>query len=258
LLGSALDHLLGWRFEFVFVIIFAVGTLGAYVSIIGETNSSASGLVTPAVVGACYLGLIRDARFVVPARTAALLMAGLFAVFSATPRVVLEQFRFLPATLGLLCAGVVIVVFAASMLSPGLSARLGLYRAMLIGLGVTAIGGVALLLAVLMAPDSFLPFLLTETIFVVGVGIASPLASTAALLPFGDRAGIAAALFGFAQMAGAAAGALLASVISGDPALGLGIVLTLTALLSLFLHGRIGRKHAAYRLYDPQAAETRG
>ena len=153
LLGSALDHFFGWRSEFAFVAIFAVCALLAYAALIGETNWSANGSVNPVAVGASYLGLIRDARFVVPARTAGLLIAGLFAVFSAAPRVLLEHFRFSPVTLGLLFAGVVVVVFGASMLAPRLSARFGLHRAMLVGLGVTATGGVALLFAVLLAKE---------------------------------------------------------------------------------------------------------
>jgi len=241
LVGSALDHFLGWRSEFVFVAIFAICALLAYATLIGETNWSA-GSVNPLAVGGSYLGLIRDVRFVVPAGTGSLMMAGLFAVFSGTPRVLLEHFGFSPVELGLLFAGVVFMVFGASMLAPRLSARLGLYRATLVGLGSTVIGAIALLLAVLIAKDSFLPFLFAAAIFVVGVGIVSPLSSAAALSPFGNKAGVAAALFGFAQMAGAACGALLAAVLSSDPALGLAMVLALASPLAMILHGRAGRR----------------
>ena len=202
LVGSALDHFFGWRSEFVFVAIFAICALLAYATLIGETNWSANRSVNPLAVGGSYLGLIRDARFVVPTRTAGLMMVGLFAIFSAAPRVLLEHFGFSPVTLGLLFAGVVVLVFGASMLAPRLSAWLGLYRATLIGLGSTAIGAIALLFAVLVAKNSFPPFLFAAAIFLFGVGIASPLSSAAALSPFGHKAGVAAALFGFAQMAG--------------------------------------------------------
>jgi MFS transporter, DHA1 family, multidrug resistance protein len=245
LVGSALDHFLGWRSEFVFVAIFASCALLAYAIFIGETNESTNGSVNPLAVGASYLGLLRDARFVVPARTSSLLMAGLFAVFSAAPRVFLEHFGFSPVALGLLFAAVVALVFGASMLAPGLSARLGFYRATLVGLGFTVIGAVALLLAVLVARNAFLPFVSSAAIFLSGVGIASPLSSAAALSPFGNKAGVAAALFGFAQMAGAACGALLAAVLSSDPALGLAIVLALASPLAMILHGREGRLSVA-------------
>ena len=237
LVGSALDHLFGWRSEFAFVAVFAICAGAAYVAFVGETKAAPDGSLHPLSVAGCYLGLIRDARFVAPARTAGLLMAGLFAVFSGTPRVLLEGFGLSPVTLGLLFAGVVFLVFGAGMLAPRLSARFGLYHATLVGLGSAVVGGVALLLAVLVARNSLLPFLAAASVFLFGLGIASPLSSAAALSPFGDRAGAAAALFGFSQMAGAACGASLAAVIASDPAIGLGIVLALTSLLALVLHG---------------------
>ena len=123
-----------------------------------------------------------------PARTSSLLMAGLFAIFSAAPRVFLEQFGFSPVELGLLFAAVVVLVFGASMLGPGLSARLGFYRATLVGLGFTVMGAIALLLAVLVTRNAFLPFVLGAAIFLSGLGIASPLASAAALSPFKYKA----------------------------------------------------------------------
>jgi DHA1 family bicyclomycin/chloramphenicol resistance-like MFS transporter len=235
LLGGALDHFLGWRSEFIFVAIFAVCTVTAYVSFVGETIRSARSSMNPLTIASSYLALIRDIRFVVPARTAGLLMIGLFAIFSSAPRLLVESFGFSPITLGLLFAAVVFVVFAAGMLATRLSARLGLYRATVVGLAISVTGGATLLLASLVAKGSFLPFITTTAIFLLGLGIASPLSSAAALSPFGNKAGVAAALLGFAQMAGGALGTLLAAAISSDPALGLGIVVSLASPLALIL-----------------------
>jgi DHA1 family bicyclomycin/chloramphenicol resistance-like MFS transporter len=238
LLGSTLDQLFGWRSEFVFVAVFALCTAVAYVTFVGETRGGAASSLNPLKIADSYLGLLRDARFVAPARTAGLLMAGLFAVFSSAPRVLLEGFGLAPITLGLLFAGVVFLVFGAGMMAPGLSARFGSHRATSLGLGLTVAGGAALLVTVLLAKDSLPPFLLAASIFLFGVGIASPLSSAAALSPFGEKAGVAAALFGFSQMAGAACGASQAALLANDPAIGLGIVLALTSLLALILHWR--------------------
>ena len=237
LLGSALDHLFGWRSEFAIVAVFAICAGAAYLAFVGETKAGSDSSLHPLSVAGSYLGLVRDARFAAPARTAGLLMAGLFAVFSGAPRVLLEGFGLSPVMLGLLFACVVFLVLAAGMLAPRLSARFGLYRATLVGLGLAVVGGMALLLAVLVARNSLLPFFVTASIFLFGLGIASPLSSAAALSPFGDKAGAAAALFGFSQMSGAACGAWLAVVLDSDPAVGLGAVLALTSLLALVLHG---------------------
>jgi len=245
LLGGALDHFLGWRSEFIFVAVFAACTVTAYVSFVGETIRSARSSMNPLTIASSYLALIRDIRFVVPARTAGLLMVGLFAIFSSAPRLLVESFGFSPITLGLLFAAIVFVVFAAGMLATRLSARLGLYRATVVGLAITVIGGATLLLAGLVAKGSFLPFITATAIFLLGLGIATPLSSAAALSPFGNKAGIAAALLGFAQMAGGALGTLLAAAISSDPALGLGIVASLASPLALILCWLGGRPSRA-------------
>ena len=124
--------------------------------------------------------------------------------------------------------------------APKLSALFGPYRAMMIGLGIAVMGGIALLLAVVLARESFLLFLVAVAIFLFGVGIASPLSSASALSPFGDKAGVAAALLGFSQMAGGAIGASLTAAVSSDPAIAIGTVLPLASLLALILYGRAG------------------
>jgi len=172
-------------------------------------------------------------------------MAGLFAIFSAAPRVLLEHYGFAPVTLGLMFASVVVLVLVSSMLAPKLSAALGHYRATLIGLGFNVAGAVALVVVALVAKDSFPPFIVSAATFLFGVGIVSPLASAAALSPFADKAGITAALFGFTQMGGAACGAMLAAIVSSDPALGLAIVLVVASPLAMILHGRDGRRSGA-------------
>jgi len=241
LLGGALGHFFGWRSEFVFVAVFAICAVTSYTTFVGETIRSARTSMNPLTIAGSYLALIRDIRFFVPARTAGLIMVGLFAIFSSAPRVLVEGFGFSPITLGLLFAAVVFVVFGAGMLATRLSARLGLHRATTVGLGITVIGGTALLLAVVVAKDSFPPFLVATAIFLLGLGIASPLLSAAALSPFGNKAGVAAALLGFTQMAGGASGALLAAAISSDPASGLGIVLSLASSLALIQY-RLARR----------------
>ena len=158
LVGSALDHFLGWRSEFVFVAVFVACAAVAYVMFVGETKGPTDSSLNPVKIAGSYLALVRDERFAGPARTASLLIAGLFAVFSAVPRVLLEGFAFSPIALGLLFAGVVFLVFGAGMLAPRLSARFGSHDAMFIGLGLTVVGGIALFLSVVVAKNSLLPF----------------------------------------------------------------------------------------------------
>jgi len=235
LLGGALDHYFGWRSEFVLVGAFAaIGALG-YDAVLGETHHSTRTPLNPLAIAQNYLGLIADRRFLVPAATVSLIMGGLFAMFSAAPRVLIEGLHFTPIQLGLFFAGTVMVVFAAGMLATRLAPRFGLDRSISGGLPVAATGSIGILLVSLFNP-TFLPFLGAIAIFLLGMGIVNPLGTAQALSPFGEKAGAASALLGFWQMMVAAIGVWLAATISHEAMFALGVVLAAASLVALGLY----------------------
>ncbi len=235
LLGGALDHSFGWRSEFVFVGIFAAIAAVAYGVVLGETHRSTRTPLNPRAIAKSYLGLSADRRFLVPAATVALIMGGLFAMFSAAPRVLIEGLGFTPIQLGLFFAGTVMIVFGAGMLATKLAPRFGLDRSVEVGLLLAATGSIAILL-VSMFDARFVPFLGAMSVFLLGMGIVSPLGTAQALSPFGEKAGAASALLGFSQMMGAATGVWLAATISHEAMFALGIVLSVASLMALLLY----------------------
>jgi MFS transporter, DHA1 family, multidrug resistance protein len=235
LLGGALDHYFGWRSEFALLAVFAgLGAL-AYGTVFGETHHATRTPLDPLAIARNYIGLIADRRFVVPAATVSLIMGGLFSVFSAAPRVLIEAMHFTPIQLGWFFAGTVLIVFAAGMLATKLAPRYGLDGSIRAGLFVTATGSIAMLLVSLYSP-SFLPFLGAMSVFLLGMGIVNPLGTAQALSPFGAKAGAASALVGFWQMMTAAIGVWLAATISHDALYALGVVLTVFSLAAVGLY----------------------
>jgi DHA1 family bicyclomycin/chloramphenicol resistance-like MFS transporter len=235
LLGGALDHYFGWRSEFVFVGAFAAIAALAYDLVFGETHHATRTPLNPLAIAKTYLGLIVDRRFVVPAATVSLIMGGLFAMFSAAPRILIEGLHFTPIQLGLFFAGTVMVVFAAGMLATRLAPRFGLDRSIKGGLLTAAIGSAAILLVSIFTP-TFLPFLSAMSVFLLGMGIVNPLGTAQALSPFGEKAGAASALVGFWQMMSAAIGVWLAATVSPQAMFALGAVLTAASLVAVLLY----------------------
>jgi DHA1 family bicyclomycin/chloramphenicol resistance-like MFS transporter len=235
LLGGALDHAFGWRSEFAFVGVFGAIGAAAYAAVLGETHRSTRIPLNPAAIARTYLGLATDRRFLIPAATVGLIMGGLFAMFSAAPRVLIEALHFTPIQLGLFFAGTVMIVFAAGMLATKLAPRLGLDRSVRAGLAAAAAGSVALLAVSIFNP-TFLPFLGAMCVFLLGMGVVNPLGTAQALSPFGEKAGAASALLGFWQMMGAAIGVWLAATVSHQAMFALGIVLTIASLLALGIY----------------------
>lgn len=237
LLGGALDHTFGWRSEFVLVAAFAALGAVTYATVLGETHRSTRIPLNPVAIGRTYISLLADRRFVVPAATVSLIMGGLFAVFSAAPRVLIEGLRFSPIQLGLFFAGTVLIVFAAGMLATRLAPRLGLDRAIRSGLFAAALGSIGML-AIAQVSPSFLPFLGAMSVFLLGMGIVNPLGTAQALSPFGEKAGAASALLGFWQMMNAAIGVWLAATVSSEAMFALGTVLAAFSLVALALYTR--------------------
>jgi DHA1 family bicyclomycin/chloramphenicol resistance-like MFS transporter len=235
LLGGALDHAFGWRSEFAFLAAFAgLGAL-AYGMVFGETHLATRTPLDLQAIAKTYLALLRDRRFVVPAATVSLILGALFSIFSAAPRVLIEAMHFTPIQLGLFFAGTVLIVFAAGMLATRLAPRYGLDRSIRGGLFAAAAGSLAMLLISLYSP-SFLPFLAAMSVFLLGMGIVSPLGTAQALSPFGDKAGAASALIGFSQMMTAAIGVWLAATISPNALFALGVVLMVFSLVAVALY----------------------
>ena len=235
LLGGALDHYFGWRSEFALVGAFAAIAALGYDTVLGETHHATRTPLNPLAIAQNYLGLIADRRFLVPAATVSLILGGLFAMFSAAPRILIEGLKFTPIQLGLFFAGTVLVVFAAGMLATKLAPRFGLDRSIRGGLVVTATGSIGILLVSLLHP-TFLPFLGAMAVFLLGMGIVNPLGTAQALSPFGEKAGAASALLGFWQMMVAAIGVWLAATISHEAMFALGVVLAIASLVALGLY----------------------
>src|SRR6202140_1277050 len=235
LLGGTLDHYFGWRSEFAFIGVFAAIAAIAYGSVFAETHHSTRIPLNPLAIAKTYGGLVADPRFLIPAATVSLIMGGLFAMFSAAPRILIEALHFTPIELGLFFAGTVLIVFAAGMLATRLAPRFGLDRSIRGGLVAAATGSIAILL-VASFNATFLPFLGAMCVFLLGMGIVNPLGTAQALSPFGEKAGAASALVGFWQMMGAAIGVFLAATLSREAMFALGIVLTVASLVAVGLY----------------------
>lgn len=235
LIGGLLDVTSGWRSEF-----FAVGLFGAvvafsYFKYVGETHRADGNVsMQPASIARGYWGLITDLRFIAPAGAIGLFMGAIFAIFSGSPRILIEGLGFSPIQVGMFFATTVFAVFASGMAAPRIAIRLGHARATIIGLGIATLGGVALL-ATHWADHTIWTYFIPVMIFLTGFGMVSPLVTATALQPFGDRAGLASALLGFLQMAGAAIGVVLTASIA-SATLAIGAVQAMLTILGLILY----------------------
>ncbi len=212
--------------------------MAAFIRYVGETHSfGVKASMQPLAIAKVYWDLATDIRFIAPAGTIGLFMGAIFAMFSVTPRVLIDGLGYTPLQLGVFFAATVFVVFGSGIFAPRLARMIGHTRATIVGLAIAAFGG-ALLLVCHFLPHTLWGYLLPVIVFLSGFGMVSPLATATTLQPFGDRAGSASALLGFLQMGGASVGvAVTASIASATLAIGIvQAALTLSGLC-LYLIG---------------------
>jgi len=224
LLGSAMEYGPGWRASFALVAVLGLVLALAYVATVGETHpADRRAAATPAAVLRGYADLARDVRFIGPASAVSVVIGGLYAIFAATPAMLMGRLGLSALQLGLFFACTVFVVFAAGMLAPRLAHRFGAAGVARSGCAVALAGALTLLAG---GEDGGLPqYTAAVALYLFGMGLVNPLGTAMALGPFSRQAGLASALLGGLQMACAGAMTALASLAGGSPALTLGGVL---------------------------------
>ncbi|MFT6670055.1 MAG: DHA1 family bicyclomycin/chloramphenicol resistance-like MFS transporter [Afipia broomeae] len=235
LIGGFLDATTGWRSEFLVVGLFGAAVAFCYFRYVGETHRPDGKIsIQLSAILRGYWGLLTDLRFIAPAGAMGLYMGALFAMFSVSPRVLIDGLGFSPIQVGTFFATTVLAVFASGMAAPRVALRLGHARATIIGLAIATLGGLTLLAAHWTAP-SIWTYFIPVMVFLTGFGMVAPLVTATALQPFGDRAGLASALLGFLQMAGASIGVVLTASIA-SPTLAVGVVQAALTMLGLILY----------------------
>lgn len=232
LLGSLAYETLGWRAIFILVALLAGLLALGYAMGMGETLPVHRRQRTSlrAVLGG-YASLLGDGRFLFPAISVSMVLGGLYAFFGAAPAVLMGTMRLSSLELGFFFAGTVFVVFFAGLAAPRLAAWAGGRRVAVLGSGIAIAGAAGL--AWTGASGSFPSFTLAVAVFLLGMGLVSPLGTAMALQPFGARAGLASALLGFLQMLCAAIGTALVAILDLPAAEALGLVMTLGSILAL-------------------------
>lgn len=231
LLGSAMEYGPGWRASFALVAVLGLVLALAYVATVGETHpADRRAAATPAAVLRGYADLARDVRFIGPASAVSVVIGGLYAIFAATPAMLMGRLGLSALQLGLFFACTVFVVFAAGMLAPRLAHRFGAARVARSGCAVALAGALILLAG---GEDSGLSqFTAAVALYLFGMGLVNPLGTALALGPFSRQAGLASALLGGLQMACAGGMTALASLAGGSPTLILGGVLAGASVLA--------------------------
>lgn len=220
LLGSVLASLpAGWQGAFVFLFVFASVVLAGVWFGFRETHHARDPHAIHVLrLLSNYRALVRDRRYLGFALVLAFTYGALFAFISSAPLYVVGRMGLSPREYGFfffvivagLCAG---VVAARSMSRHG-----DFGRTLQIGLGLSLAAALVALMLAWAAGPTLLGLLLPQLPLTFGAGLVIPSAVAGAVIPQGQRSGLAAGLLGFLQMVGGALfGYLAVRLYAGTP-----------------------------------------
>jgi len=226
MVGTAIHTHFGW--QALFGVLCAYGVIVAVVvwRYLPETLAAPSPHATLRHTTQTYLRMLGHRRFMGYSLAGGIAQAGMFAYIASSSFVFLEAYGLTPAHYALLFGAVAIGLITASQVNSRLLRRIAAERLLRTALWVF-LGASAALLAVTLTrfggPWSAGAALLLA---IGSLGFSFPNSIAAAMSPFGDRAGMAAALLGSLQFSFAG----IASYVAGRSFDGTGVPMALVIL----------------------------
>jgi MFS transporter, DHA1 family, multidrug resistance protein len=192
--------------------------------------------------------LLTDARFIGYALSGGLAFGALFAYISGSPFVLQGIYGVSPQTFSVIFATNALGFVIASQINGSLVGRIPPARLLAAGLIMSATGGIAVLLVVLIGGLSLLALLVPLFLLVSSVGFIVPNATALALSRRPDAAGTGSALLGVIQSGVGAAGAPLVGAAGIRSALPMAIVIAVSgagAILAFVLTSGLARRSSS-------------
>ncbi|BBK38810.1 Bcr/CflA family drug resistance efflux transporter [Allostella sp. ATCC 35155] len=210
ILGGFVEVWVGWRGNFALLAIYAAVLLAGVALMLSESNHRLDPrALEPRQLARNYAGFLRSRRYLGYAGAVALGYCGLFAFISGSAHVLIDVVGLTPDRYGFCFAAFVVGYAVGTTLAGRLTMRLGIDRMIGLGAAVAAAGGLAMAALAWADEQSVAAIVGPSVVYMLGVGMIFPNAQAGAMGPFPTKAGAAAAMVGFLQMAIAAAVGIL-------------------------------------------------
>jgi DHA1 family bicyclomycin/chloramphenicol resistance-like MFS transporter len=229
LLGAAVATILGWRGIFGLLGVAGAGLLLLTLISLPETSRQRAPLPGMRALGAVYGRLLRRRDFRLYAIGGACMSTSIYAFLSASPFLFTEILQRPTGEVGLYYMAVVAGITVGSWIASRLTVRLGIEGLLSAGAGLGMIGAGGLVALDWSHALSVAGVLAVMSLFALGAGITSPVATSRAISVDPERIGAAAGLYGCLQMAFGAFCTLLVGLWHDGSALPVAVVLLASA-----------------------------
>ena len=235
LLGGLLAEAFGWRAPFWFLALYGLLVLMLIILFLPETRPVDTQPVKSLPIKN-YLRILRDDRFLIFALVNAGAMGMALTYVSLAPNVLMVGAGLSPLQFSLAFGANGFWIMAVSFVANRIIQKIGRPTCLMMGSVLMALGCLGLLFGLTQLSaeiqQHWLVYMLPVASACAGLAFMMGPATSYALEPYANEAGVASALVGFVQMAGGAGLGLLAMSLPIEPKLSLAIVMLAGCLLA--------------------------
>ena len=237
IIGGYIHVWLGWQANFYLLTGLAILVTALILAYLPETGLPAKGSARPARVARDYLKLLKNRAFLSYSLVLGCIMGGLFVFITDASFVLIDLMGVETQNFGKYQAVVVVAYFIGSLLANRAIGRFGIENLVRGGLVLVVLG--AALLPGLDRSIGLTPALIVlgMSVFATGLGLVFATAPIRALDTANTGKGPAAALLGSLEMAGAAAGAMVVTIVRDGSAWPLAIGVMGFSILAVVAYG---------------------
>lgn len=211
-IGGYISIHFGWSLVFITLALIASIILAVVIFILPESHKEDhTHLLHPKAIAQNYISILREPQFYTYATAGAVGFSGLFVYLAASPSIFMEFFGVSEKIYGWIFAIIATGIVGMSQINILLIKKFSNEKILFASLLALMIASFSFLLCTYMGWYNLYTTVGTMFIFLCCIGLSNPNSTALAMAPFGTKAGSAAAMLGFLQMAAGA----LASICVG-------------------------------------------
>lgn len=256
-IGGYLAVHLGWSSVFITLAAIAVTIFTIVVLKLPESHQADSTHVLhPVAIAKNYISILREPQFYTYAIAGAVGFSGLFVYLAASPTIFMEIFGVSEQVYGWIFAIIAMGIVGMSQVNVLLIKKFSNETVLFSALLALVIASLIFLLCSYMGWYNLYSVVGTMFVFLCCIGLSNPNSAALAMAPFGSKAGSAAAMLGFLQMAAGALASVCVGVLKAQqlfPVAGIFVGTSVIAMLILV----IGSKNIVTKVEaDPNTADA--
>lgn len=240
--GGYLSIYLGWQSVFAALAIGSSVLLFIVMKYLPESHhADKSHVLRPLPILKNYLSILREPQFYTYAIAGAVGFSGLFVYLAASPTIFMEVFKVSEQLYGWIFAFVAMGMVGTSQLNVILLKKYSNEQILMGALCLLTLTASTFFICAYNDWYNVYGVVITMFIYLSSIGLSNPNAAALAMAPFAKKAGSAAAMLGFLQMAIGSLASVMVGVLKAQqlaPIGGIFVGTSILALLILFLGGR--------------------